>query len=296
MPVTRASSRQNSQQPSSQPYATRRAGLSGNGDAKKTPTRTLKSKKLPARPVRKKATTSTAPLVTSGDVLELSSDEDSCSKKKRTTRKQVQSFGTADKDAQRTIKKLKEELKRAERQLELASREVEELKRKRDCSSKDALSGLEEYTSCEVCTVTMWSPYTLSECGHSFCKECLIDWFSRAQAQHMTANPHLDAYRGPIAGQLHNLVQMVPNLHAYGPHGQNHLRAILVELQRHRPEYNCPTCRKEVLNKPVEDFRLKGLITEIAERMGETNSHEGMTSHPGPGPFDDLFAAPIAAT
>lgn len=111
----------------------------------------------------------------------------------------------------------------------------------------------------------------------------------------MTANPQLDDNRAALAGQLDRLVQMVPNLHAYGPHGQQHLRAILDALRRHRPEYICPTCRKGVLNKPVEDFRLKGLINHIAGMLGETNSHEDASLHRGSGPFDHFFAAPISA-
>lgn len=135
---------------------------------------------------------------------------------------------------------------------------------------------------------------SLSDCGHSFCEGCLIDWFSTTQAQHMAANPQLDDNRATLAGQLHKFVQMVPNLHAYGPHGQLHVRAVLAELRRHRPEYTCPSCRKEVLNKPVEDFRLKGLIKEIAGMMGETNPRKD-TSHRGTSPFDHFFAAPILA-
>lgn len=111
----------------------------------------------------------------------------------------------------------------------------------------------------------------------------------------MTANPQLDDNRAALAGQLHRFVQMVPNLHAYGPHGQHHVRAVLAELRRHRPEYTCPSCRKEVLNKPVEDFRLKGLIKEIAGMKGETNSPTGASRHGGTSPFDHFFAAPISA-
>ncbi|KAF8549025.1 hypothetical protein OG21DRAFT_1448408 [Imleria badia] len=139
----------------------------------------------------------------------------------------------------------------------------------------------------------MWCPYTLPECGHSFCEICLVDWFSTTQVQHLTANPQLDDNRAALVGQLHAFVQMVPNLHAYGPHGQQHVRAILAELRRHRPEYTCPSCRKQVLNKPVEDFRLKSLIKDIAEMMGETCKDTSL--HQGSGPFDHFFAAPISA-
>ncbi|KAG6370977.1 hypothetical protein JVT61DRAFT_10691 [Boletus reticuloceps] len=110
----------------------------------------------------------------------------------------------------------------------------------------------------------------------------------------MTANPQLDDSRAVLAGQLHAFVQMVPNLHAYGLHGQQHVRAVLAELRRHRPDYTCPSCRKEVLNKPVEDFRLKELINQIAGLMGETEPHKDTLARrgSGSGPFDHFFAAP----
>lgn len=142
--------------------------------------------------------------------------------------------------------------------------------------------------------LTVWAR-SLPECGHSFCEKCLVSWFSTTQAQHMSANPQLEGNRATLAGQLHAFVQMAPNLHAYGPHGQHHIRAILAELRRHRPEYTCPSCRKEVLNRPVEDFRLKAVINHIAGMMGETNPREDGLVHQGAGPFDHFFAAPISA-
>lgn len=112
----------------------------------------------------------------------------------------------------------------------------------------------------------------------------------------MTANPQLDDNRAALAGQIQTLIQMVPNLHTYGPHGQVHARAVFAELRRHRPEYTCPSCRKEVLNKPIENFRLKDLVREIAGMLGETNSRKATSSRRGSSPFDAFFAAPILAT
>ena len=127
MPVTRASSRQTSQQPSGQPYTSRRAGpTSGSGGTKKAskspsneiivlssdddepPSKgTVLSKKTTARTSKRKPAASTAPPVHSVDVLEISSDEES-KPKKPSTRKQAQSSGTTNKDLERTIKKLQE--------------------------------------------------------------------------------------------------------------------------------------------------------------------------------------------
>ncbi|KAF8441773.1 hypothetical protein L210DRAFT_896447 [Boletus edulis BED1] len=317
MPVTRSSSRQTSQKPSSQLYTSRRADPSGSGGSKKAskspsneiivlssdddeppPKGTLVLKKSPGRTSKRKV----VPPVHTRDVLEISSDDESMPKKS-STRKQAQSAEATNRDLERTIKKLQEELKSTEQLLATSSREIEELKC--DFYNKDAspllsffppfvFAGLEEHTLCEVCTLTMWCPYILPECGHSFCEKCLVDWFSTTQARHMTANPQLDDSRSALAGQLHAFVQMVPNLHAYGLHGQQHVRAVLAGLRRHRPDYTCPSCRKEVLNKPVEGFRLKDLINQIAGLMGETEPHKDTLAHrgSGSGPFDHFFAAP----
>lgn len=110
----------------------------------------------------------------------------------------------------------------------------------------------------------------------------------------MTANAQLEENRAALAEQIQALIQMIPNLHAYGHHGQRHMQAVLSELRRHRPEYTCPSCRKQVLNQPIEDFRLKDLIGQISELLGEADSRKG-TSQRVTGPFDNFFAAPMLA-
>lgn len=124
MPVTRSSSRHNSQQPSIVPYATRHAAPSGNRDTKEPskpssneiiilssdddepPSKgTLPSRKTSNRTLRKNAASS-APILLS-DVLEISSDEESHSKKP-SARKEAHPSETTNKDLRRTIKKLQE--------------------------------------------------------------------------------------------------------------------------------------------------------------------------------------------
>ena len=120
MPVTRASSRNNSNPPSNQPYATRRAGPSGSGDTKKPskppsneiivlssdddeppPKGTVASKKSPSHSKKK-----VAPPVNLSDVLEISSEDES--PKKPSVRRQARSSEATNKELQRTIRKLRE--------------------------------------------------------------------------------------------------------------------------------------------------------------------------------------------
>jgi len=45
-------------------------------------------------------------------------------------------------------------------------------------------SALDDAICCEVCTHTMWSPYILANCGHTFCQDCLTDWLNTTLGQH----------------------------------------------------------------------------------------------------------------
>ncbi|KAH9979123.1 hypothetical protein BGW80DRAFT_1283147, partial [Lactifluus volemus] len=46
------------------------------------------------------------------------------------------------------------------------------------------MSALDEAVCCEICTHTMWSPYLLTNCGHTFCQGCLNDWLNTTLSQH----------------------------------------------------------------------------------------------------------------
>ncbi|KAI0297876.1 hypothetical protein B0F90DRAFT_1736642 [Multifurca ochricompacta] len=46
-----------------------------------------------------------------------------------------------------------------------------------------SISALDDAICCEICTHTMWSPYFLTNCGHTFCQGCLTDWFNTTLSQ-----------------------------------------------------------------------------------------------------------------
>jgi hypothetical protein len=48
-------------------------------------------------------------------------------------------------------------------------------------------------------------------------------------------------------------------------------RKLLVQYLQLQPHYTCPTCRRDVKSKPVDDFALKSLIRMIATTNGESS-------------------------
>jgi hypothetical protein len=42
-----------------------------------------------------------------------------------------------------------------------------------------------------------------------------------------------------------------------------------MERNHSQPVYNCPSCRKEVETRPVQDFMLKSIVRAIGQAMGE---------------------------
>ncbi|KAH7888429.1 hypothetical protein F5I97DRAFT_1924976 [Phlebopus sp. FC_14] len=326
MPATRSTNKQSSVLSTNQPYHSPHQASSSPSNSKRSrkpaPTspeiivlssddephpnarKATSSKKPCARSLRNKGGTD-VPRVIAGDVLEISdSDGTSQTSPVRCSRKPAQTSPTAVKDLQRTIQDLQKNLKQSEKKWTALSHENDKLKRmhradreelsalhKKPVLAEKHVCGLEDCISCEICTLKIWSPYMLPDCGHTFCQKCLVDWFSRTQTQYMNANPHHDINRAVLANQLrgplHNL-GVFPN-----PQVQNQVQAILDNLRRMQPEYTCPSCRKEVVNRPVEDFRLKAVVKEIAEMMGNKNSPKAGPRNKAvssANPFDAFFS------
>jgi len=176
---------------------------------------------------------------------------------------------------------------------------VEENKRLKRADSKKLVldpSQLEDSLCCEICTTKMWTPYILPECGHVFCQGCLTDWFSTTLAQHMTDHPNY-VLNPPLPQHLRHLaIQARSN-----PNNHNLRLQIDTQITQYRtaafgqsPVYTCPTCRKEIKNKPVEDFALKSIVRTLAGAMGEqspTKKANGRGSGNGraEGPWDGFF-------
>jgi len=109
----------------------------------------------------------------------------------------------------------------------------------------------------------------------------------------MASHPDYDARRVITDNQLRGLLSGIPVL--LNPQVKHQIQALLTNLQKFQPEYTCPSCRKSVLTKPVEDFRLKSLVRHIAGLQGESSPRKKRAhGHGGTnvGPFDGFFSTP----
>lgn len=105
------------------------------------------------------------------------------------------------------------------------------------------------------------------DCGHSFCQNCLLDWFNTIHAKFVAENPGYDVNH-PFR-QAPYMQMLVENM-IHAPHVLRHPQiAGLLEMHMPpQPKYTCLTCREEVRSRPVEDFALKALVRTVA---GATN-------------------------
>ncbi|THU97654.1 hypothetical protein K435DRAFT_965376 [Dendrothele bispora CBS 962.96] len=110
---------------------------------------------------------------------------------------------------------------------------------------------VDEHILCEVCSLTMWTPYVLT-CGHAFCGSCLESWFDRALRDWASRYPQFPPH-----------VLQAAHIARYGIPP---------------PQYLCPKCRTAVSSKPTQDFTLKGLVGTIAKAKGEAKPGAKETS------------------
>lgn len=105
-------------------------------------------------------------------------------------------------------------------------------------------------------------------CGHSFCQDCLQDWFGTTLAQFMTAHPGYNP-QPPIV-QQYMLYLRQPTLAAPQRRAiERELQSLLDSMEK--PNYTCPTCRDPVKTAPIESFALKHVVRTVAQAEGETS-------------------------
>ncbi|CAL1707857.1 unnamed protein product [Somion occarium] len=218
------------------------------------------------------------PMAIPHDVVEISSDDDtppvaSCSS---VTALQLQ------------IKALQEENERLRKQtaqvMPIVSPEMVQAAE----SQKRLLTALDDQLSCEICTLRMWTPYTLG-CGHTFCQSCLQDWFGTTLAKHMTEHPEYNA-NPPQVQQYHFILRQG----RIGTQQRRHLEDLIERTLRsiNHPKYTCPTCRVAVKDRPTEVYSLKQVVRTIADTMGETSpkkTHPPRGARDTGGPWDGFF-------
>ncbi|KAF5385909.1 hypothetical protein D9615_002359 [Tricholomella constricta] len=203
-----------------------------------------------------------------GEVIEISSDDEP-----------TPPLNPVLVELRRQVRKLKEE--NARYKADLAKSDSELLSAREEILGLKALpthgkgklvldiSQLEDNVNCEICTLRMWSPFILPECGHTFCQSCLQDWFDTTLAQFMTAHPHYDV-NDPVPNNLRQWQAMMHSPHVVqNPHTAAYITQML--RQTPQPDYTCPTCREAVKNRPVEDFTLKALVRTVATATGDAS-------------------------
>ncbi|KAI0661186.1 hypothetical protein C8Q70DRAFT_1052293 [Cubamyces menziesii] len=152
------------------------------------------------------------------------------------------------------------------------------------------LSTVDEHVTCEICTMKMWQPYTLS-CGHTFCRDCLQDWFNTALVQHMTTHPQ---YNPQTVVPPHWRAALArPDL-SHIARRQIEREIDMIMEATPQPAYSCPTCRLEIRNKPAENFVVKHIVRTVAGVQGESCPKEDpppRIGRPLDGPWDGFFPA-----
>jgi len=212
------------------------------------------SRTVPRSSTKRKKPVSSEP---QESVIEILSSDDETPSRKLPPNDQL-------KELQQEVQKLKRrssKLETVEGELERARKEISELKHASKHSGKVAVDAtqLEDHINCEICTTTMWTPYILTGCGHTFCMKCLVEWFSTCLAQHMTAHPGWRSNNQPAYHLLNSRIRAHPYI------------AAMVAAQGPQPEFSCPTCRAAVTTKPIESYSLKALIHTVATSAGETS-------------------------
>ncbi|KAI0684798.1 hypothetical protein BC835DRAFT_1387785 [Cytidiella melzeri] len=288
MPVARTS-RQRSGQPLSK-YPSRDIIVLSSDDESvpvKKPTVPQKTAKI-----RGKARAMPLPSgdVSMNDVLEIFSEEETSVRQKGSSSSSSSRTSTATAFLQRQIDELQREnvMLKAQAASTLSSTTMPSANADKTTAAlaeqKKLLYEMDDITCCEICIARMWSPYILS-CGHSFCKTCLMDWFSTAHAQHMQAHPEYNPHP-PILNRSLEILQQ-PYL---SPHQRRAVKnELLIEYNNiKKPAFTCPKCRDPVTTAPIECYALKHMVRTMAKwaKDGKTGQDD---KTPQQGIWDGFF-------
>ena len=118
--------------------------------------------------------------------------------------------------------------------------------------------------------------FRLTECGHVFCLGCTLGWFENVHAQFLISHPE----HVPIPPHFHAVLRQ--------PLGypQDFSRASLYVAHHPGPHYTCPSCRRPVTRTPVEDFKVKALVSWLGSVQGLDPPEPGFPPGAGDTAFD----------
>ncbi|EAU91567.2 hypothetical protein CC1G_02056 [Coprinopsis cinerea okayama7 len=210
------------------------------------------------------------PIVSHHEVIEISSDDDEPPPPPRRTSVAPSSSTVAE--LRKQVRRLKDEKEQLKRKVQTLHDDLESTVQKIRCLETQSNEGrdkvvlpyddLEDIISCNICTNTMFVPYILSGCGHTFCQKCLIEWFDATLRNFLNANPHYNPNQplGPHLAALLQQPQLLMNPAA---------AAFIAAHSPPQPQYNCPECRAPVKSAPTENFGMKSLVQMVANARKE---------------------------
>ncbi|KAF9268798.1 hypothetical protein L218DRAFT_531260 [Marasmius fiardii PR-910] len=249
------------------------------------PTRNLNSKVLLPSSRQTGTKTRGKPPVVFADVIEISSDEEEDRPPPPTKRKDPPKSSADVAHLERELKRLREENAALTRKHTESRQELEICRKEKNKNSMTIdVSELEDFITCEICALKLWTPCILPDCGHTFCQTCLQDWFSTTLLQHMQTHPHYTPNQR-LPANIQHMIAIAPQLlHQY------------VGLLPPQPNYTCPTCRASVKSRPTESFSLKAVVRAVAKVQREssprkltTNRGTGRGTASNDGPWDGFF-------
>ncbi|KAL0578664.1 hypothetical protein V5O48_003330 [Marasmius crinis-equi] len=183
------------------------------------------------------------------DAIYISSDEDEqndwriqVEKLRSTTPSRMASEGTGY---------VEREKKRVKHELELLEHKIQGIRQR--------TVQLESHLTCSICDEIFTSPHLLTACGHVFCRKCLREWFSTILEKYRSGRRY-DPSNVPLSRHIRDGLITARSLQDV----QELLRGL------DRPQFTCPACRTQAVDKPVEVYPLKAIArTILPERAGE---------------------------
>ena len=113
-------------------------------------------------------------------------------------------------------------------------------------------------TPCSFGTMVPEGHSSLTECGHVFCVSCILDWFDNTHVQFINGHPGYT----PLPQYLKEVLRRPFDY----PH--DFYRVSMHLTQYPGPQYTCPSCRTIVTRRPVEDFKVKALVSWLGSVQG----------------------------
>ncbi|KAF9524707.1 hypothetical protein CPB83DRAFT_946325 [Crepidotus variabilis] len=163
-----------------------------------------------------------------------------------------------------------------EQEMDSAAKEISRLQSLLQMSCKKN-EELLELLECDICAHSIARPFTLKNCGHTFCYNCLRGWFLVLREEFKLKHPVYDPvhrFEKLNLATASQLAQALAKDYSNFVH-QVTLEDVLPHALRQYPHYSCPLCREHVHSKPVEVYTLKAVIPLLREVVDSNHKAEG---------------------